>query len=307
MAPWTSADIPDQTGRTIVVTGANSGLGLAAARALVAHGADVVLACRNTDKGEQAAAAITQAGSTRDGVPGTATVEELDLADLASVRKFAARLDGPVDALINNAGLMAIPEQRTAEGFEMQFGTNVLGHFALTGLLLDRITDRVVFLSSLAHRLGRIRLDDLNWERRRYQRWLAYGQSKLADLMLAYELQRRFVAAGSTLRSLAAHPGYSATNLQSRTESIQDAIMGVANRFVAQGPDMGALPELYAATVPDVPGGLFIGPDGWGESSGHPIPVGSTAASHDREVQAALFTACEELTGVTVQVPTAAR
>jgi NAD(P)-dependent dehydrogenase (short-subunit alcohol dehydrogenase family) len=302
MAPWTSADIPDQTGRTIVVTGANSGLGLAAARALVAHGADVVLACRNTDKGEQAAAEIS-----RDGVPGTATVEELDLADLASVRKFAARLDGPVAALINNAGLMAIPEQRTAEGFEMQFGTNVLGHFALTGLLLDRITDRVVFLSSLAHRLGKIRLDDLNWQRRRYQRWLAYGQSKLADLMLAYEFQRRFVAAGSSLRSMAAHPGYSATNLQSRTESIQDAIMGVANRFVAQGPDMGALPELYAATVPDLPGGLFIGPDGWGESSGHPVPVGSTAASHDREVQAALFTACEELTGVTVEVPTGAR
>jgi NAD(P)-dependent dehydrogenase (short-subunit alcohol dehydrogenase family) len=303
MAPWTSADIPDQTGRTIVVTGANSGLGLSAARGLVAHGAHVVLACRNTDKGEQAAAAITQAGSTRDVVPGTATVEELDLADLGSVRKFAARLDGPVATLINNAGLMAIPEQRTADGFEMQFGTNVLGHFALTGLLLDRITDRVVFLSSLAHRLGKIRLDDLNWERRRYQRWLAYGQSKLADLMLAYEFEHRFVAAGSPLRAMAAHPGYSATNLQSRTESIQDAIMGVANRFVAQGPDMGALPELYAATVPDLPGGLFVGPDGWGESYGHPIPVGSTAASHDRAVQAALFTACEELTGVTVQVP----
>jgi NAD(P)-dependent dehydrogenase (short-subunit alcohol dehydrogenase family) len=303
MAPWTSADIPDQTGRTIVVTGANSGLGLSAARGLVAHGAHVVLACRNTDKGEQAAAAITQAGSTRDVVPGTATVEELDLADLGSVRKFAARLDGPVATLINNAGLMAIPEQRTAEGFEMQFGTNVLGHFALTGLLLDRITDRVVFLSSLAHRLGKIRLDDLNWERRRYQRWLAYGQSKLADLMIAYELEHRFVAAGSPLRAMAAHPGYSATNLQSRTESIQDAIMGVANRFVAQGPEMGALPELYAATVPDLPGGLFVGPDGWGESYGHPIPVGSTAASHDRAVQAALFTACEELTGVTVQVP----
>jgi NAD(P)-dependent dehydrogenase (short-subunit alcohol dehydrogenase family) len=302
MAPWTSADIPDQTGRTIVVTGANSGLGLAAARALVAHGADVVLACRNTDKGEQAAAEIS-----RDGVPGTATVEQLDLADLTSVREFADRLDGPVAVLINNAGLMAIPEQRTAEGFEMQFGTNVLGHFALTALLLDRITDRVVHLSSLAHRLGRIRLDDLNWERRRYQRWLAYGQSKLADLMIAYELEHRFVAAGSPLRSLAAHPGYSATNLQSRTESVQDAIMGVLNRIVAQGPDMGALPALYAATVPDLPGGLFIGPDGWGESSGHPVPVGSTAASHDREVQAALFTACEELTGVTIRVPAATR
>jgi NAD(P)-dependent dehydrogenase (short-subunit alcohol dehydrogenase family) len=302
MAPWTSADIPDQTGRTVVVTGANSGLGLVAARELVAHGAHVVLAVRNTDKGEQAAAAIT-----RDGGPGTTTVEELDLADLASVRKFAARLDGPVDVLINNAGLMAIPRQRTADGFEMQLGTNVLGHFALTGLLLDRLTDRVVFLSSLMHRIGSIRLDDLNWERRRYQRWLAYGQSKLADLMLAYELEHRFVAAGSPLRSVAAHPGYTATNLQSRTESIQDAIMGLGNRFFAQGPDMGALPELYAATVPDLPGGVYIGPDGWGESSGHPIPVGSTAASHDREVQAALFTACEELTGVSIRVPTPSR
>ncbi len=302
MAPWTSADIPDQTGRTIVVTGANSGLGLVASRELVAHGAHVVLACRNTDKGEQAAATIAGPG-----VPGTATVSELDLADLASVRRFAARLDGPVDVLVNNAGLMAIPRQRTADGFEMQFGTNVLGHFALTGLLLDRLTDRVVTMSSVMHRIGSIRLDDLNWERRRYQRWLAYGQSKLADLMFAYELEHRFVAANSSLRSMAAHPGYSATNLQSRTESFQDALMGLGNRFFAQGPEMGALPELHAATVPDLPGGLYIGPDGWGETWGHPIPVGSTAASHDREVQAALFTACEELTGVTMKIPTTTR
>jgi NAD(P)-dependent dehydrogenase (short-subunit alcohol dehydrogenase family) len=297
MAPWTSADIPDQTGRTFVVTGANSGLGLVAATELVAHGAHVVLAVRNTDKGEQAAARIAA-----DGGPGTTAVEELDLSDLASVRKFAARLDGPVDVLINNAGLMAVPFQRTVDGFEMQFGTNVLGHVALTGLLLDRLTDRVVTLSSQVHRLGSIRLDDLNWERRRYQRWLAYGQSKLADLMIAYELERRFVAAGSSLRSMAAHPGYSATNLQSRTESFQDAVMGVLNRVVAQGPEMGALPELYAATVPDLPGGVYIGPDGPAESWGHPIPVGSTAASHDRDVQKALLLACEELTGVTVAV-----
>jgi NAD(P)-dependent dehydrogenase (short-subunit alcohol dehydrogenase family) len=301
MAPWTSADIPDQTGRTFVVTGANSGLGLVTARELVAHGARVVLACRNTDKGEQAAAEIT-----RGGVPGTTAVEELDLADLGSVRRFAARL-GPVDVLVNNAGLMAIPEQRTADGFEMQFGTNVLGHFALTGLLLERLTDRVVWMSSVMHRIGSIRLDDLNWERRRYQRWLAYGQSKLADLMVAYELAYRLVAAGSPLRSVAAHPGYSATNLQSRTESFQDALMGFGNRLFAQGPDMGALPELFAATVPDLPGGTYVGPDGWGETTGHPIPVGSTAASHDRDVARALFTACEELTGVTMPVPAGAR
>jgi NAD(P)-dependent dehydrogenase (short-subunit alcohol dehydrogenase family) len=301
MAPWTSADITDQTGRTFVVTGANSGLGLVTARDLVAHGARVVLACRNTDKGEQAAADIT-----RGGVPGSTAVEALDLSDLASVRRFAARV-GPVDVLVNNAGLMAVPQQRTTDGFEMQFGTNVLGHFALTGLLLDRLTDRVVWMSSVMHRIGSIRLDDLNWERRRYQRWLAYGQSKLADLMLAYDLAYRLVAAGSPLRSVAAHPGYSATNLQSRTESFQDALMGLGNRFFAQGPDMGALPELYAATVPDLPGGTYVGPDGWGESSGHPIPVGSTASSHDRDVQRALFTACEELTGVTMPVPAGVR
>jgi NAD(P)-dependent dehydrogenase (short-subunit alcohol dehydrogenase family) len=301
MAPWTSADITDQTGRTFVVTGANSGLGLVTARDLVAHGARVVLACRNTDKGEQAAAEIT-----RGGVPGTTAVEALDLSDLASVRRFASRV-GPVDVLVNNAGLMAVPQQRTTDGFEMQFGTNVLGHFALTGLLLDRLTDRVVWMSSVMHRLGSIRLDDLNWERRHYQRWLAYGQSKLADLMLAYDLAYRLVAAGSPLRSVAAHPGYSATNLQSRTESFQDALMGLGNRFFAQGPDMGALPELYAATVPDLPGGTYVGPDGWGESSGHPIPVGSTAASHDRDVQRALFAACEELTGVTMPVAAAVR
>ena len=301
MAPWTSADITDQTGRTFVVTGANSGLGLVTARDLVAHGARVVLACRNTDKAEQAAAEITHGGA-----PGTTAVEALDLSDLASVRRFADRV-GPVDVLVNNAGLMAIPQQRTVDGFEMQFGTNVLGHFALTGLLLDRLTDRVVWMSSVMHRIGSIRLDDLNWERRHYQRWLAYGQSKLADLMLAYDLAYRLVAAGSPLRSVAAHPGYSATNLQSRTESFQDALMGLGNRFFAQGPDRGALPELYAATVPDLPGGTYVGPDGWGESSGHPIPVGSTVASHDRDVQRALFAACEELTGVTMPVAAGVR
>jgi NAD(P)-dependent dehydrogenase (short-subunit alcohol dehydrogenase family) len=194
---------------------------------------------------------------------------------------------------------MAIPERRTVDGFEMQIGTNFLGHFALTGLLLDMITDRVVTLSSAAHRMGRIDLSDLNWRRRRYQRWLAYGQSKLADLMFAYELEHRFVAAGSPLRSMAAHPGYSATNLQSRTESVQDLAMGLLNKVVAQGPETGAQPTLYAATMPDLPGGTFVGPSGVGEMSGPPVPVGSTAASHDRAVQAALWDLAVELTGVT--------
>lgn len=296
MTAWTPADIGDQSGRTFVVTGANSGIGLEASRALVRAGAHVVLAVRDTEKGAQAAAEIGE------GARGTTEVRRLDLADLASVRTFAADLDRPVDVLINNAGLMAVPERRTADGFEMQVGTNFLGHFALTGLLLDVLTDRVVTLSSVAHRLGRIDLSDLNWRRRRYQRWLAYGQSKLADLMFAYELEHRFVAAGSPLRSMAAHPGYSATNLQSRTESVQDAIMGVINKTVAQGPAMGAQPTLYAATVPDLPGGTYVGPSGFQEISGPPVPVGSTVASHDRETQAALWDLAVELTGVTPRI-----
>lgn len=301
MAAWTPADIGDQSGRTFVVTGSNSGIGLEAARELVRAGAHVVLAVRDTEKGEKAAAEIGA------GEKGSTEVRELDLADLSSVRAFVAGYDGPVDVLINNAGLMAIPERRTADGFEMQIGTNFLGHFALTGLLLDVVTDRVVTLSSAAHRMGSINLDDLNWRRRRYQRWLAYGQSKLADLMFAYELEHRFVAAGSPLRSMAAHPGYSATNLQSRTESVQDLAMGLLNKVIAQGPAMGAQPTLYAATVPDLPGGTYIGPSGFQEISGPPVPVGSTVASHDREVQAALWDLAVDLTGVTPRIRAGAR
>jgi NAD(P)-dependent dehydrogenase (short-subunit alcohol dehydrogenase family) len=292
MTAWTPADIGDQSGRTFVVTGANSGIGLEASRELARAGARVVLAVRDTEKGERAA---TDIGGDTD-------VRRLDLADLSSVRAFVADLDGPVDVLINNAGLMAIPERRTVDGFEMQVGTNFLGHFALTGLLLDVVTDRVVTLSSVAHRLGSIDLADLNWRRRRYQRWLAYGQSKLADLMFAYELEHRFVAAGSPLRSMAAHPGYSATNLQSRTESVQDAVMGVLNKVIAQGPEGGAQPTLYAATVPDLPGGTYVGPSGFQEISGPPVPVGSTVASHDRATQAALWDLAADLTGVTPHI-----
>ena len=298
MGVWSTEDIPDQSGRTAIVTGANSGIGYVAARELARKGAHVVLACRNVDKGAQAAAGIEA-----DRVRGSTEVGELDLSDLSSVRAFAARTDRPVDVLINNAGLMAIPEQRTVDGFEMQVGTNFLGHFALTGLLLGQVTDRVVTLSSAAHQLGSISLDDLNWHRRRYRRWSAYGQSKLADLMFAYELEHRLVAAGSALRSMAAHPGYTATNLQSRTESFQDAAMGLLNRVVAQGPDMGALPTLLAATMPDLPGGAYIGPGGLGEVTGHPVPVGSNTASHDRDVQAKLWALAEDLTGVRVEVP----
>lgn len=287
MAQWTVDDIPRQDGRTVVVTGANSGIGLVAAQEFARAGARVLLACRDVAKAEAVAADL----------PGKTEVRRLDLADLASVREFAAGLDGPVDVLVNNAGLMAVPERHTVDGFEMQFGTNHLGHFALTGLLLDRLTDRVVALTSSAHRMGRIRLDDPNWERG-YQRWPAYGQSKLANLMFAYELQHRLISAGSRLRAVAAHPGYAATNLQQRTESVQDKVLGVLNKVVAQTPEMGALPTLYAATVPDLPGGSFIGPDGVGEARGHPRPVGSSAASHDRDVQRKLWELSERLTGV---------
>ena len=301
---WTTGDIPDQSGRVAVVTGANTGLGYHTAAALAQTGAHVVLAVRNLEKGNLALARIVAAYPRAD-----VTLQQLDLSSLASVRAAAAALRKAyprIDLLINNAGVMWTPKQLTADGFEMQFGTNHLGHFALTGLLLPKITDRVVTLSSIMHKIGKIQLDDLNWERRKYQAWLAYGQSKLADLMFAYELQHRLLAAGSTLRSMAAHPGYSATELQGRTESFQDAILALGNRVVAQSAEMGALPTLYAATVSDLPGGLYVGPDGPGESWGHPVPVGSNAASHDRAVRSALWSSAEQLTGVTLEVPAAA-
>ena len=297
---WTAADIPDQAGRTAVVTGANSGLGLVAARALAGAGADVVLACRNTEKGEAAVASI------RTAVPAaTVAVEPLDLSSLASVREFAERFgadrDG-LDLLINNAGVMAPPRRQTADGFESQFGTNHLGHFALTGLLLGRMQGRedarVVTVSSGAHKFGRIRFDDLQGERA-YRRWRAYGQSKLANVLFARELDKRLRAAGSTVSSLAAHPGYSATNLQSASPPFLDrTIMVVTNRLLAQSAEMGALPELYAATRPNLDGGLFIGPDGFEEQRGYPKVVSPVKAGRDEAVAARLWTVSEELTGV---------
>lgn len=288
MTAWTTRDIPDQHGRTVVVTGANSGLGEQTARALAGAGADVILACRDVKKGEVVAAAIGA----------RAQVKRLDLADLASVREFAAGVE-KVDVLINNAGVMAVPLRRTADGFEMQIGTNHLGHFALTNLLLDRITERVVTVSSSAHKIGRIDLDDLNWERRRYQRWPAYGQSKLANLLFAYELQRRLTAQGSSVLSLAAHPGYARTNLQSHTESIQDLVMKIGNPFLGQSAEMGALPSLYAATSPDVVPGGYYGPDTLFETRGHPHRVRSNARSHDETVAGQLWELSEQLCSLT--------
>jgi NAD(P)-dependent dehydrogenase (short-subunit alcohol dehydrogenase family) len=275
-----------QDGRTFVVTGANSGIGLEASRALAAAGARVVVACRDTSKGEHSVADLG----------GDFDVRRLDLADLASVRAFAQELEGDVDVLINNAGVMAVPRSQTADGFEMQLGTNHLGHFALTGLLLGRVRDRVVTISSGAHRIGRVNFDDLQSERR-YQRWTAYGQSKLANLLFMMELQRRLDAAGSSLRSVAAHPGYAATGLQSHTQSVQDQIMSVANLVLAQSAAMGALPTLYAATE-DVPGAAYAGPGGLLEQRGHPQLVNMSGAAKDPEAASRLWEASEELTGV---------
>ena len=287
MTGWTARDIVDQQGRTFIVTGANSGLGAEAAKALVRAGAHVILACRNVDKGNVVAAPLGE----------RAEVRRLDLADLASVREFADSIDA-VDVLVNNAGVMAIPLRRTVDGFEMQIGTNHLGHFALTGLLLGKVRDRVVTMSSNMHKMGRIDLDDLNWERRTYRRWPAYGQSKLANLLFAYELQRRLAASGSAVRSLASHPGYSSTNLQSHTESISSRIMALADPFVAQSAAMGALPMLYAATVPDAAGGSYLGPSSMFESRGYPKVVGSNRKSHDESVARQLWSLSEQLTGI---------
>ena len=286
---WTPADLPSQDGRTVVITGATSGLGRAAATELTRAGARVVLAVRNVQRGEEVAS----------GLHGRGEVRRLDLTDLSTVRAFADAWDGDIDVLINNAGVMAVPEGRTADGFETQIGTNHLGHFALTGLLLGHITDRVVTLSSGAHRMGKISLDDLNWERRRYQRWLAYGQSKLANLLFTFELQRRLAAAGSPVRALAAHPGYAATELQSRTgDRLQNALMAVGNKLLAQSGEQGAWPELYAATQ-DLPGGSYVGPDGRGELRGHPTLVRPSSAATDEQKARALWELSERLTGVT--------
>lgn len=286
---WTTADLPDLDGRTVVITGANSGIGKAAAHALAGAGARVVLAVRTVAKGEAAAATM----------PGTVEVRRLDLADLSSVREFADAFAGPVDLLINNAGVMAIPFARTADGFEMQIGTNHLGHFALTNLLLPQVTGRVVTVSSGAHRIGRVDLEDLNAERKTYRRWPAYGQAKLANLLFTSELQRRLTAAGSSVLATAAHPGYAATELQGHTGSgFDDLIMKIGNRVMAQSSEAGAWPTLYAATA-DVPGDSYAGPSGFMEQRGAPRLVGRSKAAKDAATAATLWTLSEQLTGVT--------
>jgi NAD(P)-dependent dehydrogenase (short-subunit alcohol dehydrogenase family) len=288
MSGWTPKDLPDQSGRTVVITGATSGIGRAAATELARAGARVVLAVRNVQRGEQIAAELGQGAEARP----------LDLTDLASVRAFAAGWHGPIDVLINNAGVMAVPEGRTKDGFETQIGTNHLGHFALTGLLLEHVTTRVVQIASGAHRMGKIDLEDLNWERRTYRRWPAYGQSKLANLLFVHELQRRLTAAGSPVRTVAAHPGYAATELQSRTgNALQNALMAVGNKLLAQSGEQGAWPTLFAATQ-ELPGGAYIGPGGPGELRGCPAPASRSSAARDDATARDLWALSERLTGV---------
>jgi NAD(P)-dependent dehydrogenase (short-subunit alcohol dehydrogenase family) len=249
MWEWTAADLPSFAGRTAIVTGANSGLGAVTARELARSGAKVILAVRNTNKGGAAAQQMT----------GNVEVRQLDLQDLSSVRQFADGVD-KADILINNAGIMAVPYALTADGFESQIGTNHLGHFALANLLLPKLTDRVVTVSSMLHYMGRIDLDDLNWKSRRYSTWLAYGQSKLANLLFTSELQQRLNTAGSPLRALAAHPGYSHTNLQGHSgNKLNDAVLMAATRVVSTDADFGARQTLYAASQ-DLPGNTFVGP-----------------------------------------------
>ncbi|MFF3913397.1 oxidoreductase [Streptomyces sp. NPDC001852] len=286
---WNATHLPDLTGRTAVITGANSGLGLATARALARAGAHVVFAVRDLARGGAAAAKVS--GSTE--------VRRLDLADLDSVREFAAGWDRPLDLLINNAGVMMLPEQRTKQGFEMQFGTNHLGHFALTNLLLPLVTDRVVTVSSGLHRGGDgvIHFEDVNL-RGRYSPTRAYAQSKLANLLFTLELQRRLTEAGSTVRALAAHPGYAATNLQSHhANPVVRGLMAVGNRVFAQSDEAGALPTLYAASQ-DLPGASYVGPSGLGEMRGAPTLVGRSRAASDARAARRLWTLSEELTGV---------
>jgi NAD(P)-dependent dehydrogenase (short-subunit alcohol dehydrogenase family) len=302
--PWTAADIPDLTGRTAVVTGANSGIGYHTALELARHGARVVLACRDAERG-----ADTMRRVTAEAPEAAVEIGALDLADLASVRGFAEAFAAGhpgLDLLVDNAGVMAVPRRLTADGFELQFGTNHLGHFALTGLLLPRLLARpgarVVVVSSTAHRVGRIDFADLNRERR-YHPWQAYSQSKLANLLFVLELQRRAEAAGVDLLALGAHPGYAATNLQGvgprmSGRRVYGLWVALGNRVIAQSAAMGALPTLYAATQPDVAGGSYVGPGGLFEQRGYPKLVSMSGAAGDADVARRLWEVSEELTGV---------
>ncbi len=300
MKKWSEADTPDQTGRVAIVTGANTGLGFDTARVLAQRGATVVLAVRNIDKGKIARERILKVAPKAN-----LTVEKLDLGSLESVRAAATTLRDAyprIDLLINNAGVMIPPKQVTPDGFELQFGTNYLGHFALTGLLLHNLIDvrgsRIVVVSSSAHKLGgAIHFDDLHWERR-YSRGAAYAQSKLANLMFCFELQRRLAAAQVPTIAVAAHPGYTDSELIRHVWKPVVPAMRLFGPLVGQDPAKGALPQLLAATAPEVRGGQYWGPRGLFELKGYPKQVTASARARDTAVQKRLWSIAEELTGV---------
>ena len=295
---WSAEALGDQTGRTAIVTGSNSGIGFETARVLAGKGATVVMACRNLEKANPKADEIRAAHPSAD-----VEVMQLDLSDLDSVQRFADAFRSKhsrLDLLINNAGIMVPPHGKTTQGFETQFGVNHLGHFALTGSLLDLLTNtpgaRIVTVSSVAHLMGKIDFADLNWEKG-YKAQAAYGQSKLANLLFTYELQRRLAAAGKDTLAVAAHPGWTDTNLQTHAKAVK-----FMNRFFAQNALMGALPTLYAATEPSVHGAEYFGPSGFMEMNGPPKKVKSNRRSHDRNVAERLWNVSEELTGVHFQI-----
>ena len=302
---WTDKDVPDQSGRVAIVTGSNTGLGYDNARALAARGATVVMAVRDTAKGDAAADRI------RELTPGAVVVvHKLDLGSLASVRTAGAELAAAyprIDLLINNAGVMYPPKQTTVDGFELQFGTNHLGHFALTGLLLNNLLSvdgsRVVVVSSIAHNLrAKIDFADLQWETRRYDRVASYGQSKLANLMFAYDLQRRLAAAKAETIAVAAHPGVAATELVRHVPGAGLPGVNWLSGRLLNTSELGALATLRAATDPAVQGGQYYGPDGFKELRGYPVLVTSSPQSHDTALQGRLWSVSEELTGVTYPV-----
>jgi NAD(P)-dependent dehydrogenase (short-subunit alcohol dehydrogenase family) len=286
--PWTTKDIPGQGGRTIIITGASSGIGRIAAIELVRAGANVIAAVRDIKRGERALANAT----------GKIEIKQLDLSSLASIRAFAGEIKNSFHVLINNAGIMAVPQGKTEDGFELQIGTNHFGHFALTGLLMEKTTDRIVTVSSIAHRAGTIDFSDINFERRKYSSTAAYAQSKLANILFSKELQRRLDNAGLSVRSIAAHPGLSKSNLHAAWQrNVWMNIAGMGHQLIAQSTEQGALPVLYAATM-DIPGGSYIGPGGVWQIRGYPKIVSPGQASNNIEAAEALWRLSEKLTGV---------
>jgi NAD(P)-dependent dehydrogenase (short-subunit alcohol dehydrogenase family) len=282
---WTAGDLPDMSGRTVVVTGASSGLGISTTRELARAGARVVLAVRNVAKGEDVARTLD----------GRTDVRHLELTSLTSIREFANAWTGELDILVNNAGIMLVPAGRTEDGFELHIGTNHLGHFALTNLLLPHITDRVVTISSPLHARGRIDVGDINWERRSYNASRAYADSKQANVLFTLELQRRLSAEGSGVRAVSAHPGVARTNLGAHLSGIRGTVSSIVLRVIAQDAEHGALPTLYAATQ-DIPGNSFVGPDGFGHLRGYPELVHPSPLSQDPGLAQRLWARSAELT-----------